>query len=972
MRFGLDSLGGRFVWVSVTIIILLIAITIYSNVLVGKSVKIGLTAVEHNSSVGIKIGALQNSLKNIESNLFQHSSFLNSEIETQTNLEISHFIKTLNSLSEESYGDEVFSVGTELSDIRNEFAYLQKAIIEYFTLMKRVETRFPGMPYLLEYLEPNNNKFSQAVSLALEEAEITDAQLKRLDRKQYEVLRLFQEVRYVWAQQVSWLRLAVANRMGAFGDPERSMKLNLINRNAFSKSVRRILNELDNLARKDALGLQQLESLELMHEAAEDYEKNFDAAIAIYLSPNWRADFPLMKEKIIPAFDTLNNKLILLEDLLNTELSESISLSHSISELLSNYIWIFSGGMLLIMGLGYYVFQTSIRRPVREIANAMQAEERGEHYNYQPKTEEQLREVKLLHQAFFDMQEQVHNRQQRLETILNNAAEGIITFDPDGIIESFNSAAEVLFRCDRDEMIGKSITTIIPEISPDEIYSFVQLMLKKTYEDAYRDLEMIAVRKDGTDFPVSIKVSDMNLGNNTYYIAMVDDISERKAILENLKKLAEHDSLTGLYNRQFFMEELERSIAIAKRDNEFRSACMYIDLDNFKYINDTLGHMAGDRLLVEIAELISLRTRKSDLLARLGGDEFALFFHNVSEDQLLSIAEEYRQSISNYKFIQEGMIYTAACSIGIAPLRPDINDKEELLARADIACHVAKRQGRNCVHMYELVDKERIDDIHVDMGWSQRIKDAIEHDKFVFATQEVKETSSNNIHAYEVLLRMREDDGHLIMPSGFLSSAERFGLISQVDEWVIKHACQLLKQQQQVDHDARFSINLSAKSIGREEVLEVIKNAIKQNELKPADLIFEVTEDVAISDFPNAIAFLNRLRNLGCKTALDDFGAGYSSFSYLKEFPVDYVKIDGSFILGIENDKLNKSLVKAMNDVCHTLDKKTIAEFVENEAALKTLSDIGVDYVQGFVINRPVLHEQAGVGVETRRKIQGQ
>ncbi len=955
MKYGLSSLGGRFVWVTLAILALLMAITIYSDLLVGKSVRTGLATIEQNSAMNRRLAILKRSLQNIETSLFQHASFLDASSEKITNDQVKVFVDTLKELDQAAPGSIIASLRGEINQIQNEFSVLQKVCEEYFAIMRNVETRFPGMPYLLQYLEPNNRKFSQAVILALDEAELTDAQLKKLERKQYEVIRLFQEIRYAWSQQVSWLRITVANRMGAFGDPVSSMKTNLNNRNIFASEVKKLLVKLDLLAKLGELGLQQRESLEMMHEAADAYEENFDAAIKIYLSPNWRADVTLMEEKILPSINRLNITIGSLDKIINDDLSQSISKSYGISELLSNYIWIFFGGMLLVMGLGFYVFNSAIRKPVLEIATAMQAEARGERYT--PRIDEQLHEVRLLRLAFFGMQEQVHQRQQRIETILNNAAEGIITFDSDGMIESFNNAAEKLFGYSRSEMIGNYITTIIPEISKNEVYNFIQLLLTKNRGNVTRDIELLAKHKDETRFPLSIKISDMELGNKTLYIAMIDDISERKAILENLKHLAEHDSLTGLYNRQFFMEELSRAIAIAHRENSYHSACIYMDLDNFKYINDTLGHMAGDRLLIEISNLISQRTRKSDLLARLGGDEFAMYFYNVTKKQILAIAEEYRQAISNFKFIQDGMTYTAACSLGIAILTPEISDKEELLAHADIACHVAKRNGRNNVHLYELADKERIDNIHTDMGWSQKIKDAIDQDTFVFATQQVRNIATNEIHAHEVLLRMREQDGNLIMPSGFLGSAERFGLVVEVDNWVINHACSLLKKFKMNDPSARFTINLSAKSIGKAEVLEAIQAAIQTYKLQPEDIVFEVTEDVAISDFPNAIQFLNKVRALGCKTALDDFGAGYSSFSYLKEFPVDYVKIDGSFILNIEHDKLNQALVKAMNDVCHTLNKKTIAEFVENDAALKLLTEIGVDYAQGFIIERPHLQQ---------------
>jgi EAL domain-containing protein (putative c-di-GMP-specific phosphodiesterase class I) len=295
------------------------------------------------------------------------------------------------------------------------------------------------------------------------------------------------------------------------------------------------------------------------------------------------------------------------------------------------------------------------------------------------------------------------------------------------------------------------------------------------------------------------------------------------------------------------------------------------------------------------------------------------------------------------------------CSIGVATITADSRSPQEVLSRADFACHQAKRAGRNRVHVFEEKDEANVAAMSLDMGWSRRIKDAIEHNQFVLVAQPIVDTRSKQATAYEVLLRLRDERGELIMPNGFLPSAERFGLATQVDRWVIVHAIRTLATLIPETPGLRFSINLSGQTLSEPDICDLIIAELRRTKLDPSALTFEVTETVAIANMLLAETFLGKLKTIGCSTALDDFGSGMSSFAYLRELPVDYVKIDGRFVRNMAINTVDQAMVRAMNDIAHALGKRTIAEFVENEECFHLLCEYGVDYAQGMYLGRPEL-----------------
>lgn len=580
-------------------------------------------------------------------------------------------------------------------------------------------------------------------------------------------------------------------------------------------------------------------------------------------------------------------------------------------------------------------------------------------------------EVGHLLRALDHMRDQVHSRELRLKTILHNTAEGIITFDKWGMVEGLNQAAERLFGWEGKEVIGTSIGQLIVADTHERREGYLQHFLHNEVKQLVgHEGEMTGRHKDGSMFPMAIKISAITLEGRELYVALLADISERKAMMQRLKSMAERDGLTGLYNRSYFQGELERVVERVRRAGESNCALFYVDLDNFKFVNDTLGHAVGDQLLIQIAAILDKRARKGDLVARFGGDEFTVLVYETSPEKATLIADSFRQNISRFVVRYEGQHVDIGCSIGVVMLGAQTRDATEALSRADIACHLAKRGGRNRVHVFTEADAGNVETMSLDMGWSRRIKDAIEKGKFLLACQPIMHTASRKVTSYEVLVRMCDDNNEIVMPAGFLPSAERFGLSLDIDRWVIVNAIDILVQHRKVEPDIRYSINLSPQAMSSSGIGGVIKEALDTTQLDPAALVFEVTENAAISDMSAAVRLLTALRSYGCRTALDDFGAGMSSFAYLQELPVDYVKIDGRFVKNLAASPVDQAMVRAMNDIAHALGKQTVAEFVEDEASLSLLAEFGVDYAQGYYLGRPdatipckLLAERAGGSV---------
>ncbi len=810
------------------------------------------------------------------------------------------------------------------------------------------EKWFPVMQVMLDRLLPDNTRFATAAQLGLSEAR------DELDSGgSLEVYHHFVAARYAWAQMTSEFRLFVANRFGLFADdPESGMAARRGNIQLFAETVESSLNRLLALDQQGQVGFEGSEAVAEMAQLRGRWLAAYEDVVELTTTGEWRSDLPILRDRIDPLFSEIRGTLrqfeLALED---ASESDATQLGDTATQL-SNTLWILGIlGTALTLG-GFLLFQRMVLSPIEVITRALHAEAKGQTHEAIP--EATLIETQGLTEAFSHMREQVHMRQQRLANILDNAAEGIITIDEQGLIESFNNAAEHLFGYTSVEIIGTNISRLIAASDAAGHDGFLAKYLQTGERHMLgEEREVDARHKDGTVIPISIRVSETIIQGRRLFTGLVADISERKAMVESLRKMAEHDALTGLYNRAYFQTELERVVNRMSHQHSGDCALMYIDLDNFKYINDTMGHAAGDKLLVEVSGILRRRARRSDLIARFGGDEFVVLLYETNEDEATNVAESFRKQLVDYTFAEGKERVDVGCSIGVTMIADGTASADDVLAQADLACHVAKRKGRNQVYCFNSEDTARLDSMSLDMGWSRRIKDAIEQNRFTMVCQPIVATGSGDIEAFEVLIRMLDDNDEHIMPSGFLPSAERFGLAVDIDKWVIVNAIEGLAEQQEAMPELCYSLNLSAQTLTDLSTVDLIAKNLRRNNVDPASLIFEITETVAIADMDVAKGFLKALKALGCRTALDDFGAGFTSFAYLKELAVDILKIDGHYIKHLKQNETDQAMVKAMTDVAHVMGLRTVAEWVEDQETMELLREYGVDMGQGYYLGRP-------------------
>lgn len=459
--------------------------------------------------------------------------------------------------------------------------------------------------------------------------------------------------------------------------------------------------------------------------------------------------------------------------------------------------------------------------------------------------------------------------------------------------------------------------------------------------------------RDSQEIPVSqvILAHKTPAGEVEFIATVMRDISDRKRMEAQLAYLANHDPLTGLFNRRHFQEQLERHLALSQRYNHC-GALLFIDLDEFKEINDTLGHQAGDELLQSLAKLLQEQLRETDILGRLGGDEFAILLPETPASGVHLLTQRLLEALQRHVVVTNGQLVRISASIGVTLFPDHGTTAKELLARADLAMYKSKENGRNCLSVYT-PNADWQDQVEFKNIWKNRICEALEQDLFVLYYQPISDLRSNQTSRYELLLRMVGKAGELIAPNAFLPIAESSGLICQIDRWVVHQAIHLIAASKKMGRDLELEVNLSGKSLADDELLLTIRRELASTGINPASLILEITETAAIADISRAHKFINTLKQIGCKFALDDFGIGYSSFSQLKYLPVDYLKIDGSFIKNLSEDLANRHLVKAIVEFSHGLAKSTIAEFVGDEGTVQVLRHLGVDCAQGYYIGQP-------------------
>ncbi|MEO8758125.1 MAG: EAL domain-containing protein [Devosia sp.] len=428
-------------------------------------------------------------------------------------------------------------------------------------------------------------------------------------------------------------------------------------------------------------------------------------------------------------------------------------------------------------------------------------------------------------------------------------------------------------------------------------------------------------------------------------------VRHRRRIEGELSWHAAHDYLTGLPNRRSF----EQSLQVMMADPRSRLTLMFLDIDQFKLVNDSGGHAAGDELLRQVATFVPKYLRPSDVLARLGGDEFGLILADCSPDNGLALAQRIQEAFEQIDFVWQGQHHAVSASIGLVQLEGSRLSVAEALRAADLACYIAKEKGRNRVYVHA-PDNVAEAEMSTDMGWVQRLHRALEEDRFELYAQPIIPTIASNGDGehVELLLRLREgNNGELIPPGAFIPAAERFGVMPAIDRWVVKAALKTIAARGRLADRSTYSINLSGATLNDDLFEGFLCDALASSGVAPELLCFEITETSAVANLDRAAAFMETMRLVGCRFALDDFGVGMSSLTYLKRFPVDYLKIDGSFVRDMLTDKYDRATIEMINHLAHVAGKKTIAEFVATPAILAALTEIGVDYLQGYAIARP-------------------
>ena len=537
--------------------------------------------------------------------------------------------------------------------------------------------------------------------------------------------------------------------------------------------------------------------------------------------------------------------------------------------------------------------------------------------------------------------------QRRFTAVAHDAPIGIARLDVSGNWLEINPCLGALIGWGPDDLLGGNLIDVT---HPDDVNVDVELRRQLVAgEMGSYTVEKRLLSRHGQQVWVILSVTALRdeRGAPLELIVHVQDISARKQLEEAVNDLADNDALTGLWNRRRFEEELGRQLARAKRYGE-EAALLLFDLDHFKYINDTLGHRIGDDLIKHIAASLTERLRATDALARLGGDEFAVLLTNVGPEHAQRLADEICDIVREGRLtIGDDHVQTTA-SVGLAMLNRDTPDEQAALIAADLAMYDAKATGRNRAVPYvdSVEQRQRLSD---GLIWSQKLREAVEGERFVLYAQPIIETTTGNVSHYELLLRMVADDGSLIAPGTFLYTAERFGVIRAIDRWVIRRAVELAAAHPKT----RLALNVSGRSVADATLPDFIEAELASSSADPAQLTFEVTETEAIANMEQAKQLARRLARLGCQLALDDFGSGFASFYYLKNLPIDQVKIDGDFIRELQDNPTDQLLVRAVQDVARGMGKQTVAECVEDEATALMLGELGVDMLQGFHHGRP-------------------
>jgi diguanylate cyclase (GGDEF)-like protein/PAS domain S-box-containing protein len=559
----------------------------------------------------------------------------------------------------------------------------------------------------------------------------------------------------------------------------------------------------------------------------------------------------------------------------------------------------------------------------------------------------------------YQAEDNLHKEKELANNTLHSIADAVITTDSQGRITYLNPVAEELIGYTNYQAINQPITESfqLKSLEPDATIENPVARCLRGVISLPRQSLLVTHEQRAIAIENSVAPIRDRHGQIEGVIMVFHDVSKEHRLREQLSHQASHDALTGLYNRREFEYQLASLINNAKTKGQEHSF-LYLDLDQFKIINDTKGHAAGDALLKQLVTVLQTRVRQGDIFARLGGDEFGILLKDCSIEYAAVVAEAYLNTVRDFRFVWEDRNVEIGVSIGVVPVNAQTETMAAVLSNADLACYAAKDKGRNCIHVSIGEDEKLMSIRQGEMLWVSRIIKAIEEDRLVLYKQKIAPVDpdkQSEVHG-EILIRMRDEDGKIIFPGSFLPAAERYNLMPRIDRWVVHKVFTYLASQPQEDNLTDFiAINLSGATLNDPSFAQFIRDELKILAV-PAQLVcFEITETTAISSLDKVVEFMQELSQLGFRFALDDFGSGVSSFGYLKQLPVNYLKLDGSFVRDMVIDPIDHAIVEAVTQIGHVMKLKTIAEWVENEATLLALKAIGVDFAQGFGIGKPEL-----------------
>ncbi len=551
----------------------------------------------------------------------------------------------------------------------------------------------------------------------------------------------------------------------------------------------------------------------------------------------------------------------------------------------------------------------------------------------------------------------VFQAKERAQVTLQSIGDAVITTDSHGRIDYMNPVAESLTGWENREAQGQLISevlTVVDEATRDATESPIMRCLREGQMLGLTE-HTVLVNRRGQEIAIQDSAAPIRdrAGNLIGAVMVFHDVSKERRLHRALHYQASHDALTGLINRREFENRLTAAVESVRQDSECRHALLYLDLDQFKLVNDTCGHPAGDQLLKQITGVLQSRVRSGDTLARLGGDEFGILLQNCLLDQALRVAENLRQAIRDYRFIWQDGVLAVGVSVGIVEITSETPTVASVMSAADVACYAAKDQGRNRVQLYK---PDNVPERHREMHWVSKLARACDESRFELFYQPIVpigKTPHEREH-FELMLRLRDEAGSLVLPAEFIPAAERYNVMPSIDRWVVRQALdRLVHRVASGVKPYTIAVNLSGTSLNDERFLEYLIAELSAHDLAPGAMCFEITETAAIANLGNVVYFMRELKARGCHFALDDFGSGLSSFMYLKTLPVDYLKIDGQFIENVTRDPVDRSMVEAISQVGRAMGIQTIAERVESAEVLTELGRLGIGFAQGFHIAEP-------------------